>query len=413
MCRAGSTVWQWHPTESALVLTRGDREVSRLVFPPLSVDASTRMTDSGRKPTIALMLESDEPGGAEVFLLNCALELRERGYGVVPVLPLQKTGWLGARMKEKGFESETFIIKSMWDRRFLSKLESDLRRRGVTVIHSNEFAMSFYGTVIARRMGIRHVVTHHANMWMALKLRRRIALRWALRKASATVAVSEDFRQHLLKVLGRVAERVVTIPNGIHSPNGDAAPVRKEFGIEPGEVMVLAAGALIPRKGHSFLIEAVQILRREGCTVPLRVIIAGTGPEEQNLRKQIAAAGLERTVLLPGVRLDIPNLMAASDILAMPSTWEGMPLAVLEGMHAGSAIIGSDISGIPEAVRQGVDGLLTPPGDAPALAVALRRLLEDRELRERMGASALERAKARFHIAPMMDSYEKLYFARG
>lgn len=369
-------------------------------------------TTHGSMPTIALMLESDEPGGAEVFLLNCAVELRSRGYGVVPVLPRHKTGWLGARMAEQGFESETFVIRSMYDRRFLSELEAKLRARHVSVIHSNEFAMSVYGTLIARRMGIRHVVTHHANMWMALKLRRRMALRWALRRATSTVAVSEDFRQHLIKVLGPVAERVVTIPNGIPSPKGDAAPVRREFGLRDDEVLVLAAGALIPRKGHSYLIEAVAQLRREGCQVPLRVIIAGTGPEEANLRTLAHTHGLDEVVLLPGVRLDIPNLMEASDILAMPSTWEGLPLAVLEGMHAGSAIIGSRISGIPEAVRDGVDGFLPPPADAPALAVALRRLLEDAPLRRRMGESARERALARFHIAPMMDAYEKLYFGR-
>ena len=394
---------------ATLVHPAGGREVSALQSPlPRSMEATSQQ--DAERPMIALMLESDEPGGAEVFLLNCAVELRSRGYGVVPVLPRHKTGWLGARMAEQGFESETFVINSMYDRRFLAELEGKLRARGVTVIHSNEFAMSVYGTVIARRMGIRHVVTHHANMWMALKLRRRMALRWALRRATATVAVSEDFRQHLIKVLGRVAERVVTIPNGIPSPKGEPEPVRREFGIRDDEVLVLAAGALIPRKGHAYLIEAVERLRRDGCAVPLRVIIAGTGPEEGNLRALIARAGLEETVLLPGVRLDIPNLMAASDILAMPSTWEGLPLAVLEGMHAGSAILGSRISGIPEAVREGVDGLLTPPADAPALATALRRLLEDPGLRRRMGESARERALARFHIAPMMDAYERLYF---
>ncbi len=370
------------------------------------------MPASERKPTIALMLESDEPGGAEVFLLNCAVELRSRGYGVVPVLPIGKTGWLGARFVDAGFDAETFEIKSVYDRRFLGKLQSDLERRGVTHIHSHEFAMAVYGTLVAKRMGVRHVVTHHANMWMTDKLRRRIALRWALRNADATVAVSEDYRQHLIKSLGHTADRVITILNGIPSPKGDAAPVRAEFGIKEDEVVVLAAGALVERKGHIVLIKAVEQLKREGCTVPVRVIIAGDGELMPQLQASVKEAKLEGVVHLPGVRLDIPNLMTACDILAMPSIWEGLPLAVLEGMLAGSAVIGSSISGIPEAVREGVDGLLSPPGDVAGLAKALRRLLEDPALRKRMGESARARAFAEFHIAPMMDKYEKLYFGR-
>ncbi len=362
--------------------------------------------------TIALMLESDEPGGAEVFLLNCALELRARGHAVVPVLPVGKTGWLGARFAEHGFEAETFEIHSVYDRRFLGKLEGDLRRRGTTVIHSHEFAMAVYGTVVARRLGVRHVVTHHANMWMTDKLRRRIALRWAIRNADATVAVSEDYRQHLIRTLGPTAERVITILNGIPERIGDAAPVRQEFAIADDAVVVLAAGQLSERKGHAVLIRAVQRIRAEGCTRPLRVLIAGEGPDEAKLRALITECGVAESVQLIGTRLDIPNLLAASHILAMPSIWEGLPLAVLEGMLAGCAVIGSRISGIPEAVRDGVDGLLTPAGDVPALAGALRRLLEDRPLRERMGAAARDRAQAEFHIARMMDKYERLYFGR-
>ncbi len=395
-----------------LVVVGVAREVTDSPAQPFTEPLS-HMDHNGRTPTIALMLESDEPGGAEVFLLNCAIELRARGYGVVPVLPIGKTGWLGARFREHDFESEAFEIKSVYDRAFLAKLQGDLVRRGVTVIHSHEFAMAVYGTVVARRMGVRHVVTHHANMWMTDKLRRRMALRWALRNADATVAVSEDYRQHLLRSLGPTAERVITIVNGIAPTQGDADPVRREFGIGPDEVVVLAAGALVERKGHIVLVRAVEQLRRDGCLVPVRVIIAGEGQEEARLRTAIHDAGLDGIVHLAGVRLDIPNLMAACDILAMPSIWEGLPLAVLEGMHAGSAIIGSRISGIPEAVREGVDGLLTPPGDAPALSGALRRLLEEPELRRRMGASARARALAEFHIAPMMDRYERLYFGKA
>ena len=89
-----------------------------------------------------------------------------------------------------------------------------------------------------------------------------------------------------------------------------------------------------------------------------------------------------------------------------------MPLSILEGMHSANAIVASNVGGIPETVRDGVDGLLTPPGDAPALAAALRQLLEDPSRRQRMGQAAQERAQREFSISGMMDRYEALYAGR-
>jgi glycosyltransferase involved in cell wall biosynthesis len=95
--------------------------------------------------------------------------------------------------------------------------------------------------------------------------------------------------------------------------------------------------------------------------------------------------------------------------MVMPSLWEGLPLAVLEGMFAGNAVVASRASGIPEAVRDQVDGLLVPPGDVDALAAALRALIENPGLRQRMGESALARARGHFSIRRMIDEYEALY----
>ena len=93
----------------------------------------------------------------------------------------------------------------------------------------------------------------------------------------------------------------------------------------------------------------------------------------------------------------------------MPSLWEGLPLALLEAMHAGTAIVASRTSGIPEAITDGVDGLLTPPGDEVALRDALVRLLPDASERARLGAAALARARSKFSLDRMTDEYEALY----
>lgn len=359
--------------------------------------------------TIALMLESDAPGGAEIFLLHSAEELRKRRHHVVPVLPSWKTGWLAGEFRKRGFDPHQFTLRRPLDWRCLKGLAATLRSTGVEVVHSHEFTMAVYGTVAARLLGIRHVITMHGNDRMTLARRRRIALRWAFRHSHATVAVSEDTRRHLLETMSLPPEQVRTIPNGIPEPRGDADGPRIEFRLSADEVVFISVGNLTERKGHIVLLRALQQVRDQGCTVPWRLIVAGEGPERPRLEAFVQEHDLVSSVLLPGYRADVGDLQAVADVMVMPSLWEGLPLAVLEGMFAGNAILGSDTSGIPEAVRQGVDGLLTPPGDVGALAASLRTLLEDPELRRRMGRNAHERARARFSIRRMVDDYEALY----
>lgn len=355
------------------------------------------------------MSETDAPGGAEVFLLQSAEELRRRGYRVLPVLPSWKTGWLGSQFEDRGFRSLTYTIERTFDWKCLKDLVAKLRESGVDVLHSHEFSMAVYGAVISRILRKRHVVTMHGNMWMTQAWKRRTALRWAFRASDAVVAVSEDTRKHLLETLRLRESAVMTIPNGIPDPGGDRSGPVREFGLGPEEVVLLAVGNLIERKGHMVLLQSLALLHHAGCSVPWRLIIAGEGPERRRLEDFLRENGLEERVHLAGYRSDVGNLQAAADILVMPSLWEGLPLAVLEGMYAANAVVGSSISGIPEAVRDGVEGFLVPPGDAHALAAALRTLLEDDSLRESMGEAARERARTRFSIERMVDDYEALY----
>jgi glycosyltransferase involved in cell wall biosynthesis len=366
--------------------------------------------DREKPRTIALMLESDGPGGAEIFLLQSAEELRSRGYSVYPVLPADKTGWLAEQFRDRGFSPGTFRIDGAVDWGCVRRLATDLEGAGVEVVHSHEFDMAVYGAAATRLLRKRHVITMHGNQTMTDALRRRIALRWAFWASEATVAVSEETRRHLIETIPVPEGRVQTIPNGIPDPAGDPAGPRAEFGLKEDEVVLVAAGNLTERKGHIVLLRALAVLLQQGIQVPWRLIIAGEGPERPKLEAFIEEASLGERVHLPGYRSDVGDLQAAADILVMPSLWEGLPLAILEGMYSGNAVVASRTSGIPEAVRDGVDGILCPPGEVDSLAAALRTLLEDPELLQRMGSSAEERARDRFSIERMMDDYERLYW---
>jgi glycosyltransferase involved in cell wall biosynthesis len=368
----------------------------------------------GRPLRIAMMLESSGHGGAEVVVFQLAEELRRRGHTVYPVGPAIRPGWLGARFRDAGFEWQGFRLTRPLDLGCVWRLARMFRRLGIDAVHSHEFTMAVYGAAAARLAGVPHVISMHGNQMMTKAARRRLVLRWAFRWSDATVAVSRATKVSLDGDLGLARDVVTVVPNGIPIRVGDAAPVRAELGVRDGEVLLLAVGNLLERKGHIVLLRALAQLVGESLDVRWRLAIAGGrgGDQQPLLEAFIAEHGLRDRVHILLHRDDVPNLQAAADVFVMPSLWEGLPLAVLEAMHAGNPVVASATSGIPEAVTDEREGLLVPPGDVGALAAALRRVLTDEAFRRRLGAGAKERALREFTITAMTDAYERLYRSR-
>jgi glycosyltransferase involved in cell wall biosynthesis len=173
---------------------------------------------------------------------------------------------------------------------------------------------------------------------------------------------------------------------------------------------VLAVGNLYPVKGHIHLLRALRRLGDEQSALDWRAAIAGRGEEESALREYLSESSLSERVTLLGYREDVPDLLAAADIYVMPSLSEGMPLALIEAMFAGKAIVASGVGGIPEVVHAGSEALLVPPEDPRALAEAVGALLRDPGRRQALGVAASARARAEFDVARMADAYERLYW---
>ncbi len=361
--------------------------------------------------TIAQMIESDEPGGAELVVVRLAEELRRRGHTVIPVGPAKGVGWLGEQLRQVGFEPRTFTLRRPVDWRCVRDLTRMLHELRVDVIHSHEFTMSVYGTAASLLIRRPHVITMHGNETMTKALRRRMALRWAFRNSHASVACSRSTMDTLQRDLGLRPGRLGVVLNGVPVPRGSPDAVRQEIGCKEGELLLFAAGTLVPRKGHMTLLQALQRLTKSGCAVPWRLAIAGwrTGDEPARLDAFIAEHALGDRVHLLGQRGDVPDWLAAADVFVMPSLWEGLPLAILEAMLAGKVIVASATSGIPEAIVSEEHGLLVPPGDADTLATALRRVLEEPALRARLASAARAHAEREFTIEAMTDRYEALY----
>ena len=232
------------------------------------------------------------------------------------------------------------------------------------------------------------------------------------RRADAVLTVSGDLDGRLRRRGARLAGRaLVPAPATAGASPAEIAAVRSEVeGRVPGESgpahreLVVGVGRLAAQKGFTTLIQAAARWQRRR-TVPL-LLIAGEGPLEAELRRQAAAAGV--SVRFLGPRRDVPALLAAADVVVVPSIWEGQPLIVQEALRAGRPLVATRVGGISGLT--GDDGaLLVPPGDAEALAAAVTRLLDDPAAAARLEAAARARAARLPTEAAAVDQALRLY----
>jgi glycosyltransferase involved in cell wall biosynthesis len=365
---------------------------------------------------IAQIVEGDAPGGTERLVIQIAQDLRRRGHGVVVIGPEDGPGkgWLGGVLRGQGFEWATIPKRAMFDPRAVPDITRHIRHYGIEAVHSHEFAPSVFGAIACRLTRRPHVITMHSNLYFAGAWRRRMAFRWAARHSTAVVAVSRDTANDAERLLRLEAGSVRVIPNGIASAPGRRDTVRRELGLSDDDLLVIALGNVSPRKAHILLLRALIQLRQRRPELSWHLAIAGNDQgSAAELRETAAAQGVASRFHLLGHRSDTEDLLAATDVFAMSSLHEGMPLAIMEAMFAGKAIISSAAGGISEMLAEGVDGLLTPVGDAEAMSRGLERLLSDAGLRDRLGAAARLRAARQFGIAPMVDAYMELYRKGG
>lgn len=220
------------------------------------------------------------------------------------------------------------------------------------------------------------------------------------------IAVSDDIAGQLRRVLRIPERKIVTIRNGIPlerfvCESGTGQPVRSRN--NGGPATVFTSARLHPQKGLALLIEAA-------CLVPeARFLIAGDGPQRAELEVMAARLGVSARVHFLGYRSDVSALLRSCDVFALPSIYEGLPLAALEAMAAQRPIVASDVGGVREAIEHGDSGLLVPPGRPDELARAIRELLSNPSLAQNLAQRAGERVRREFSADLMVDRVTRLY----
>lgn len=384
---------------------------------------------------------------SETFILREIWELERQGQQLA-VYPLRHAPGARAKSHPRVAALRTRIWRAGWIaagshlywlrrrplRYFATLAEAAARNRGDLNLELG--ALAYWGKAVAiarqaRRDQIEQLHAHYAThpalvAWVVWRLTgipysftvhahdlfcHRAMLGRKIAAASSVVAISE-YNRRLLEAArpAHAATPLHVVHCGVEVP--PPCPARARGG---RELRILSVGSLQAYKGHRVLISACALLRRRGLAFQCRIV--GGGPLQAALRREIARAGLEDSILLAGAATEqeVAAELRQAQVFALPSVrvartgqMEGIPVALMEAMAAGLAVVASRLSGIPELVGDGVEGLLVPPNDAAALAHALERL-RDPELRERLGRAGRIKVAAEFSLAANVARLAELW----
>jgi glycosyltransferase involved in cell wall biosynthesis len=316
----------------------------------------------------------------------------------------------GALRQSQGtplYETRMRSKLDLWPAREIAKI---VRCGGYRLIHAHTVRTAMVGALAARLAGVPFVYHIHSpasrNGTGRWSDRANAFLeRFCLRKAARLIAVSESLAGEMIRQ-GYPAERISVVHNGV--PALYEAPFRAA----PRGRWTLGTVALFrPRKGLEVLLEALAILRGKGYSVRLKAVGAFETPQyERTIRERAARLELNEAVEWTGFTSDVTSELLAMDLFALPSLFgEGLPMVVLEAMAAGVPVVASAVEGVPEAIRDGQDGLLTIPGDAEDLARKIASIIDGRADWQMLRSNAIARQKQFFSDESMARGVAEVY----
>ncbi len=349
--------------------------------------------------------------GGEVQMFHLMEYLREQGD---ECLLVGREG--GAALEEarsRGFAAHSLPMRSSLDLAAIFALRRLFRSLAPQVLHFHTSRAHVLGAWAA--LGLPGTV-RVATRRMDYPLRRDPVTRFLYGGAlDGVVAISQAVRAEVLR-LGIPQEKVFLVPSGVEAgrfrPLLEAGPeekraARSALGLPEEGLFAGSAATHHPRKGLDVLLEAAALLKEKGREFFL--LLAGTGPAGEELKKQAREAGLGERVFFPGRVAPSERIYAVLDVFCLPSRKEGLGVAALEAMASGLPVLASRVGGLAESVLDGETGILVPPGDPAALAEGLDRLLADGELRRRMGRAGAARVAESYTARAMGEGNRRIY----
>jgi glycosyltransferase involved in cell wall biosynthesis len=367
-----------------------------------------------RRVRVLQILDRLDVGGAEAQVLAVQSRLPKERYEV-RVAWLRGKGELAPEFEAAGIPTFCLRMHSVVDPEFIARVLRVLRGFRPHLVHTHLSAADLLGGLLSRFARVPALVTtrHIEEPALATPLG-AFAGRRLLARFDRVVAVSNAVMALLRDGLHLGDRRLRQIPYGFPPrkglPEGGETGLRRWLGLPPDSKLVTMVGGLTRRKGVDDLLRAASLTRD---AVPeARFLLVGRGDQRRLLEEIVRRLDLAERVRFLGFRRDVQDILAGSDVLALPSQWEGFGLVLLEAMNAGLPVVGTRRGAIPEVVIDGETGLLVPPRDPEALATALIRMLRDPERARSMGRAGLSRLRREFDMDRAVRAHDELYVDR-
>src|SRR3989441_2706676 len=366
-----------------------------------------------RRVSLLFALTSPVRGGVEEVVLALARRLDPGEFRLALAAPAPLLDAFAPDLA--GVPIETLAVEAeSWRRRDeVGKLSAFIERFRPDIVNAHLFRSTAVAAPLARWHGARVVETYHGREGWRRGLigGNFLADRLVSRFVDRVIAVSEAARAFLISGKGYDARKIVVVPNGrdlsVFRPGAGGAAVRKELGIDRVTPLVGVVGRLEEQKGHAYLLDAWPSVLAE--FPDARLLLVGEGGLRGALEQRARRLGIAPSVLFAGFRADVPRVLDALDVLALPSLYEGMPLTVIEASAMAKPVVATAVDGTPEVIREGRTGRLVPPRDPGALSRALRSVLRDSIGAEQMGRAGRDFVLNRFDLARQVDATARVY----
>ncbi|MBE0410272.1 MAG: glycosyltransferase family 4 protein [Anaerolineales bacterium] len=387
-------------------------------------------TPTSRRPLRILFLVTILTiGGAPLAILRLAKGLQRKGYDVLVVCLYSRrnsvphfTDQFGIQIIDLEMKNEKIknpFIKIYSIVKGLIKLFTLMRGGHYDVLQTFIESSNIIGPIIGWFAGIPvRVSSQRATLVYKSRLFFLID-RWIVNSClvDKMVTVSENTRKFCITKEKMSPQKLATIYNGVDLERFTPRDrdeyqqlknlYMRDMGLSEETILITSVGRLHKQKGYDFLLQAIPEVRLDHKNA--RFIFVGDGDMRESLQSLSRSLGLDSVVYFLGIREDIPEILAISDLFILPSRWEGFPNVLLEAMSTGLAVIASAIDGSIELIEHGENGMLVPPSNPNKLAKTIIQLLENVELRVRLGQAARKHVEKKFSEDKFIDSFAALY----
>ena len=369
----------------------------------------------GRRIKVLLVIKCLGLGGAERLLVDTVTSGDHEQFDYEVAWVLEDERALVPVLEERGIVVHSLGASGNADMGWMWRLRTLLARGSYDVVHFHLPHTAALGRLVAasmprdRRPAI--VYTEH-SLWNKMAVLVRVVNRAGIGLDRSLIVVSDAAHDALPRTL-RARARVIVhgvdltaADSAVAERPGTRAEVRAELGVRDGDLLVVTVANLRPEKGYDTLLDAARLVLDRGA--PVRFVSVGQGSEEEAMAERHRALGLGDRFTFLGQREDVLRLLVAADVFVLPSRQEGLPVVLMEATSVGLAIAATAVGGVPQVLTDGVDGLVVPPDSPAALADAIVRLVEDPELRTRLGAAARGRSTM-FDVTTATREIEAIY----